>query len=500
MLSPGHDFAVVDVETTGVYSRRDRIVAVAVARVDEAGQIMDTWSTLVNPQRPVTATEIHGLDDEMLETAPRFEVVADEILHRIGGSVVVGHNVTFDWRFLSSEFSRSGFTLPDHDGICTMALASLLKLDVPNRTLASIAAYCNVDLERDGYHNALEDAMAAAGVFGRLYPMARDRNLDPVIHLRQEFPPALHKIEKCAYVNPGPFALGGQLVQGMHVVITGATSVPREEIVAQVIAAGLDPVASVSAKTSLLVTNNPGSGTHKATTAAKLGVPVIDERSFLALLNDVAPGTRREHLVATAHRRRESRSTDRPPRPLQAQKPAGPLAGRRILLLGQFPDADMVEEVVRHNGGVVSHNVSKNVSLVVTGDAPDHHRLDSAAGYGAEVITEGELLRRLHIGDDLAAADQPGMALSDDRIEVPHEGTGESGTIGAADGTSEGSGVAWLRDTVDRSAPILGPPAPLPPPGWYPDPARRFQYRYWDGVGWTAHTSSNGEPYLDPLL
>jgi hypothetical protein len=30
------------------------------------------------------------------------------------------------------------------------------------------------------------------------------------------------------------------------------------------------------------------------------------------------------------------------------------------------------------------------------------------------------------------------------------------------------------------------------PAGWYPDPARRFPLRYWDGVRWTTHVSHSG--------
>jgi hypothetical protein len=44
------------------------------------------------------------------------------------------------------------------------------------------------------------------------------------------------------------------------------------------------------------------------------------------------------------------------------------------------------------------------------------------------------------------------------------------------------------------------PPAPIPrhPEGWYADPAGRFQHRWWDGVQWTQHVSTNGSTGTDP--
>ena len=35
--------------------------------------------------------------------------------------------------------------------------------------------------------------------------------------------------------------------------------------------------------------------------------------------------------------------------------------------------------------------------------------------------------------------------------------------------------------------------------GWYPDPMRKFQHRYWDGSRWTEHASTGGEMSIDPL-
>jgi DNA polymerase-3 subunit epsilon len=492
-----HEYTVVDVETTGLYWRSDRIVAVAAARCDDAGHLIDRWSTLVNPQRPVAATEIHGLTDEALCLAPTFGAIADELLHLLGGTVVVGHNVSFDWRFLDGEFARHGDTLPDHDGICTMTLARDLGLDVPNSSLEAVAAYCGVALPRKNYHDALEDVLATAGIFSQLYPLVLQRGIDPIVHLRQEWPPALHKAIKCPYVNPGLAQPGQPLIQGMHIVITGETATPREELFTKAIAAGLDVTGSVTAKTSLLVANDLACGTNKARAALSLATPVVDEAMFLALLGSVAPGTPREQLHHTANRRREARIATRAKDPSARAKagPYGPLAGRRVLLIGQFPNIDGLEELVSHSGGIVSHNVSRNTNLVVVGTGHDERRLTAAVGYGAEVVSEPELLRRLHIGEDLAVSDQLGAEASE--LTEASLGTDQFAEAGTGSNATD-SAVTGEEHVVDAQL-VSTAPVQLPPAAWYPDPTGRFQFRYWDGATWTVHVSSNGQTYLDPF-
>ena len=40
---------------------------------------------------------------------------------------------------------------------------------------------------------------------------------------------------------------------------------------------------------------------------------------------------------------------------------------------------------------------------------------------------------------------------------------------------------------------------PAYPPGWYPDPMQRFEFRFHNGTVWTGDVSSNGVRYVDPL-
>lgn len=120
-------FVVVDVETTGVRPKSDRIVEIAVADVQGGalkGLLLDT---LVDPQRDIGATWVHGITAEMVVGAPRFADVAPAVSAALAGAVVVGHNLSFDLRFIESEASSAGLGAPVRAArLCTLSLARRL--------------------------------------------------------------------------------------------------------------------------------------------------------------------------------------------------------------------------------------------------------------------------------------------------------------------------------------------------------------------------------------
>jgi DNA polymerase III subunit epsilon len=76
-------FAVVDVETTGLYPSVDRVVEIGVVVTDRWGNVQLEYETLVNPERDVGPTSIHGLTAAMVLKAPRFAEIAGDLLTRI---------------------------------------------------------------------------------------------------------------------------------------------------------------------------------------------------------------------------------------------------------------------------------------------------------------------------------------------------------------------------------------------------------------------------------
>jgi len=101
--------AVIDVETTGLYPGKDRVVEIAVVVVTPDGKRLGEFSTLVNPERDVGPTSVHGLTAQDVYSAPRFGELAGHLISVLDGTVAIaGHNVWFDQSFLKAEFERLG--------------------------------------------------------------------------------------------------------------------------------------------------------------------------------------------------------------------------------------------------------------------------------------------------------------------------------------------------------------------------------------------------------
>ena len=158
------EFAVVDVETTGLFpGRHDRIIEIAVVRVDHSGRTLAEYATLVNPMRDIGPSYLHGITSRDVTNAPVFSEIAGDALHAIAGAVLVAHNAYFDIRFLSSEVRRLGHRLPTFPYLCTMQLARAADPQVPSRKLGDLCDY--FDIEFNAQHSALGDARATAALF-----------------------------------------------------------------------------------------------------------------------------------------------------------------------------------------------------------------------------------------------------------------------------------------------------------------------------------------------
>lgn len=172
-------FTFIDVETTGMAAfYDDRVCEIGIARCDGL-ELVSTWSSLVNPERPISygAMNVHGISNEMVETAPKFKDVADEILKLISGAVVVCHNAPFDLSFINAEFTKCGKTLPEFQVMDTLKIARRY-FNFPSNSLGNIANSLHIDLENA--HRALADAVATQKVFAHMMKDLEKRGLEDI--------------------------------------------------------------------------------------------------------------------------------------------------------------------------------------------------------------------------------------------------------------------------------------------------------------------------------
>jgi len=177
------DFTVVDVETTGWAPDEAAIVEVGAVRVRD-GAVVAEFGSLVNPGTPVPAaiTELTGISDQMLATAPPLSDVLPRLLEVAKGSVLVAHNAPFDLRFLTAACAQLGLQWPGFEVLDTVRLARHLMAapqEVPDRKLSTLAGFFGTPVRPS--HRALDDARATAVVLGELLARLADR--EPVATL-----------------------------------------------------------------------------------------------------------------------------------------------------------------------------------------------------------------------------------------------------------------------------------------------------------------------------
>ena len=153
-------FAVVDLETTGFEAYgRDRIVEIAIVRVDAFGHELGVFETLIDPLRPPGPTRVHGISSAMLRHAPAFAEVASSVLAWLDGVVVVAHNAAFEEAFLSAELQRAGYRVPRLPALDTLALAQQ-HVPTGDHRLGTVCDWAGIELV--DAHTALGDALATA--------------------------------------------------------------------------------------------------------------------------------------------------------------------------------------------------------------------------------------------------------------------------------------------------------------------------------------------------
>lgn len=158
--------ACLDVETTGASPLSDRITEIGIVEMLPDGSVSE-WSTLVNPQMRIPAfiENLTGISNAMVEHAPTFAQVADELLQRLAGRVFVAHNARFDYAFIQNEFKRMERNFRA-DTLCTVRLSRRLYPQHYKHNLDSLIQRLGIEME--DRHRALADARVLMHFLQRL--------------------------------------------------------------------------------------------------------------------------------------------------------------------------------------------------------------------------------------------------------------------------------------------------------------------------------------------
>ncbi|MBB5872798.1 DNA polymerase-3 subunit epsilon [Allocatelliglobosispora scoriae] len=443
LAGPGHEltstpYVVIDLETTGLSPDEDRIVEIAMARVED-GRVVDEWMTLIDPGRDPGPTFLHHISQDMVTGAPMFRDIAGEILARLEGGIVVAHHAPFEEGFLRAAFERIGVRMEPIPALDTLRVARSV-LASPNYKLATCCEIAGIELT--DAHTALGDVRATALLLPKLLQLAPD--------LRYPVAPApLPRLQRIV----GPRTRVTNLRRGETGWIRSLlTKLPismddHDPVGAQPY---LDYLAEALSDGRL--TGDKTRRLGRLAGRAGMGAAQVTElhRRFLDGLRDAAlrggalsADEQQQLTVIAASLDAPGYFADLTPDAVTA--PTGP----RVWVSPQVPQQSRRRLI--EAGYQVATNVTRTLAAVVV--APGDEVLPKArraAELGTQVVELAQL----------------------------------EGFLGTA-----------TTQTIEHDR----LPAPVAPAGWYPDPTGRNTYRYWTGTEWSPHVSPGGVIFTDPL-
>lgn len=158
------DYISIDIETTGLNPKTDRIIEIGAVKVVN-GEVIDSFEQFVNPGRKISEriVELTGITNEMVLHAKEADEVMRSLLDFIAPKTVfLGHSILFDFAFLKRycidlqliDSKGMGF---NRKGIDTLRIARASLPELESRALTNLCNHFDISLQA---HRALNDAMA----------------------------------------------------------------------------------------------------------------------------------------------------------------------------------------------------------------------------------------------------------------------------------------------------------------------------------------------------
>lgn len=192
-------YVAFDLETTGLSAVSDRIIELSAVKM-QMGNVIDKYSEYINPGFPLSefTTNLTSITDAMVADAKPEQVVIDKFREWIKGSVLIGHNVTFDVDFLNATYARYDEGPIEEPVIDTLPLTRWLHPDFKSYRLGTLAKKFGVELEQA--HRAIYDAETTGHLGWKLLKEAKkEYDLDNINQLND------HMLDGGAWRHGRPF-------------------------------------------------------------------------------------------------------------------------------------------------------------------------------------------------------------------------------------------------------------------------------------------------------
>jgi polyribonucleotide nucleotidyltransferase len=284
------ELVVIDTETTGTDPKMSDLLEVAAVKV-KGTEIVDRWSTFVNPGRPIVGNQMHGITDKDVQGAPSPREAADQLLAFVGDAKIVGHNVGFDLAFIE-EAKGDGFRFQPGTYLDTLVIAREGYPGAESYKLGDLARFFSVELSQS--HRALPDAEATANLLiwfandlpGRISTL-RSAIADAVRAQRSggDTPSLLESARRDARVSKGLFNLIQKKTVRQLVLDEGIRIDGR----------GLTDIRPISVEVGL-VPRAHGSGLFTRGDTQALTVATLGSSSDVQRIDTISPETEKRYL------------------------------------------------------------------------------------------------------------------------------------------------------------------------------------------------------------
>ena len=199
-----HNYTVIDLEMTGLDAKKDRVIEIGAVKVRD-GSVVDTLGVLVRSkiQIPEHVTKLTGITNEMVAEGVPEDVAMEGLIAFIGEDAIVGHNVTFDYRFVKQWAVNKKIPL-ELEAFDTLQLARRLLPGEQSKKLENLCEWFGI--ERENAHRALDDARETQQIFEKLKKLAEEKNMQVcpkklVCRIKRQTPATPHQIERLKQIR-----------------------------------------------------------------------------------------------------------------------------------------------------------------------------------------------------------------------------------------------------------------------------------------------------------
>lgn len=194
---------VLDLETTGFDPLNDKIIEIAIIKVDNNGQILDTFHHFVNPEKeiPLNISNLTGISNEQVVDKPTFEQLKPEVINFLDDQteLIIGHNIGFDINFLINNDIKIANPLVD-----THILSQIAWPTLPSFALENLSNY--FEIKHFPAHSALADIKANNDLWQKIKEQLQNissAQQEQIINILTKVDSSLQSFtEERSYLNP----------------------------------------------------------------------------------------------------------------------------------------------------------------------------------------------------------------------------------------------------------------------------------------------------------